>query len=77
MALAAGAIGLASAQVSGPYTDPQNGIAYQQFYTPVAGGYSFAMALPTNPTNEFIGKLVRRSSSLPCGSCLTVRLTRT
>jgi len=52
------AVGLASAQSSTAYTDPETGIAYQSFSTATAGGYLFGMALPKSPTDEFIGHIV-------------------
>jgi len=52
------AVGLASAQSSTAYTDPGTGIAYQSFSTVAAGGYIFGIALPTSPTDDFIGHIV-------------------
>jgi hypothetical protein len=43
------------------YTDKNTGITYQAYLSPVNGGIQFGMALPTNPTNEFIGLLVSKN----------------
>ncbi|KAA8893690.1 cellobiose dehydrogenase-like protein [Sphaerosporella brunnea] len=57
LALAA-SIGLASAQQSVSFSDPATGINYEGYITTTsAGGYAFGMALPLNPTHEFIGHI--------------------
>jgi cellobiose dehydrogenase (acceptor) len=39
------------------YTDPNTGIDFQTYYDS-GTGYSFGMALPENPTTDFIGQMV-------------------
>jgi len=55
------ALGLVStivnAQSSVAWTDPVTGITFQAFQS-ADYGYSFGLALPTNPTNELIGQLI-------------------
>jgi len=46
-----------NAQSSTAYTDPVSGITFQRFYTS-SYKFSFGMALPESPTNEFIGQIV-------------------
>ncbi|RPB01276.1 FAD/NAD(P)-binding domain-containing protein [Choiromyces venosus 120613-1] len=48
----------ASAQSTEAYTDPATGIAYQQFRTTAAGGFTFSIAFPSTPGTEFIGQIV-------------------
>ena len=45
---------------SSPYTDPNTGIEFQRFFenSQIKAGYSFGLALPENPTTDFIGQLV-------------------
>lgn len=58
LALAAG-LGMVSAQASEAATDPETGIAYQQFKTDRGGGFSFGIALPEAAgSTEFIGRIV-------------------
>ncbi|KAJ6264355.1 hypothetical protein Dda_0500 [Drechslerella dactyloides] len=54
-AVVATGVQLVSAQTTGPYTDSRTGIVYQAYRNYNYGGYTFGIALPTNPTNEFIG----------------------
>ncbi|KAI5801165.1 cellobiose dehydrogenase-like protein [Geopyxis carbonaria] len=58
LALAAG-LGLASAQSSSAYTDADTSIAYQRFSTTSGGSFSFGIAFPTTPEEDFIGQIVR------------------
>ncbi|KAI5776379.1 hypothetical protein EDC01DRAFT_483276 [Geopyxis carbonaria] len=51
------AIGAANAQSSSAYTDSVTGITFQRFYTE-SYSFSFGMALPEAPTDQFIGQLV-------------------
>lgn len=52
------------AQTSTKYTDPDTGIIFQRFLTTQFGGFSFGITLPTSPTNEFIGQIVRAPLSI-------------
>lgn len=54
LALAAGAV---NAQMASTYTDPQTGIVFQRYYDSTRQA-AFGIALPTNPSNEFIGQIV-------------------
>ncbi|KAF3158217.1 hypothetical protein TWF106_002478 [Orbilia oligospora] len=53
----AGGAQYALAQSTGAYTDSRTGIVYQAYRNPNFGGYTFGIALPSSPTNEFIGLL--------------------
>ncbi|KAJ8115372.1 hypothetical protein OPT61_g2965 [Boeremia exigua] len=44
------------AQVSSPYTDPKTGIDFRGF-TDAKTGYTFGIALPENPTTDFIAQI--------------------
>ncbi|KAL7268091.1 hypothetical protein RUND412_009299 [Rhizina undulata] len=48
---------LVGAQQSSAYVDSDTGISFQRFYSS-SYGYSFGIALPTDPTTEFIGQIV-------------------
>ncbi|KAK9772253.1 putative Glucose-methanol-choline oxidoreductase N-terminal domain-containing protein [Seiridium cardinale] len=47
----------AAASATTAYTDPNTGIDFQQ-YTDSDSGFSFGMAVPENPTTDFIGQMV-------------------
>jgi cellobiose dehydrogenase (acceptor) len=53
LALAAGA----AAQTAQTFDDPMTGITFQAFQDN-STGYRFGIALPENPTTDFIGQLV-------------------
>lgn len=48
---------LANAQAAQTYLDPVSGITFQRLTTTYAG-FSFGVALPEVPSDEFIGQLV-------------------
>ncbi|KAJ3034382.1 hypothetical protein HDV00_005068 [Rhizophlyctis rosea] len=48
------ALSLVAGQQSAPFIDAQTGISGQEYRR---GDFAFGIALPTNPTNEFIGRL--------------------
>ncbi|EPS40417.1 hypothetical protein H072_5775 [Dactylellina haptotyla CBS 200.50] len=56
-AVAIGGANYALAQTTGAYTDSRTGIVYQAYKNPNYGGYTFGIAIPSSPTNEFIGLL--------------------
>ncbi|KKY20827.1 putative cellobiose dehydrogenase [Phaeomoniella chlamydospora] len=51
---------VAESTITTVYTDANTGIDFQRFYenTQISGGYSFGIALPEDPTTDFIGQLV-------------------
>ncbi|KAK7964403.1 hypothetical protein PG988_011377 [Apiospora saccharicola] len=54
LALSNGSFG--QKKVTNEFTDPATGIVLQRFFG-AKSGYGFGIALPTNPTNSFIGQL--------------------
>ena len=56
--VAAAAIHTAAAQATSAYTDPTTGITFQRFFS-AGNSFSFGLALPETPTDEFIGQLAR------------------
>lgn len=51
------------------YTDPNTGITFQGFTDTT--GFQFGMALPTDPTTEFIAQIVSGRASYACMQGLT------
>lgn len=47
---------LTSAQVTAPFTDPATGIQFQRFFG-AKSQFAFGIALPQNPTTDFIGQM--------------------
>lgn len=45
------------------YSDPATGITFQQHVDP-ATGYTFGLAVPEDPTTDFIGQLVSLTSKI-------------
>lgn len=61
LAIALLALG-AAAQQTALETDPNTGITFQTYSTP--GGYSFGVALPVEPSPDFIGRIVSSEHSI-------------
>lgn len=49
-------LSLATTQETSPFTDPATGIVFQQFFG-AKTNFAFGIALPTTPTDSFIGQL--------------------
>lgn len=50
----------AESYTTSAYTDPNTGIDFQRYYenTQITSGYSWGVALPEEPSTDFIGQLV-------------------
>ncbi|KAM0322004.1 hypothetical protein ACHAQA_009746 [Verticillium albo-atrum] len=72
LALGLGLIGGAHAQTSTAFTDPDTGITYQQV---TQGAYTFGIALPENPTTDFIGRISAQGTQGWAGVSLGGRMS--
>lgn len=72
LTLGLGLIGRTRAQQSTAFTDPETGITYQQV---TQGTFNFGIALPENPTTDFIGRISAQGSSGWAGVSLGGRMS--
>ncbi|RSM04991.1 hypothetical protein CDV31_009792 [Fusarium ambrosium] len=72
LTLGLGLVGSAVAQQSAAFTDPETGITYQQI---TYEAFSFGIALPENPTTDFIGRISASGTQGWAGVSLAGRMS--